>query len=262
MAETTSEIVKSWRYHPVDEITRNSLDNPKVIKGRSGIIAFGTDKGIGYKPVNEDAVYINTMVNVFASIDGMGGMGNGGKAAHILAQEIQMGVKRKLKMRGIISNASKEMRRHGIEKGGACYIFGHIRKNVLNVFQAGDVKLIVIDREGNVRFETQDENKEDERNKVLNSVQGINSGEITENKVRLNIGDKIVVASDGLWDNYEPQQIAKYVYNKNVKQSIDGINEAVKSKMKSESKTRSRRGKCDNINVIIYDIKRFSHSSR
>ncbi len=253
MTEVTAEITKSrGTYHVIDEIPRNSLDKPIVAKARNGIIAFGTDEG-GRKPPNEDRIYINTKANVFASIDGMGGMGNGGRAAQILAQEIQRGVREKSTVQRMTSNASDRMASEGIKKGGACYIFGHIRENVLNVFQAGDVKLVVIDGRGNVRFTTKDEGI---GNKVFNSVQGIDSGEITKSKVRLNIDDKIVVASDGLWDNYSPQQIAKYVYNKDVKQAINGINKSVKNLMKSG------RGKCDNINVIIYDFKRFTHSPR
>ena len=254
MAEATAEITKSKvSYNPIDEIPRNRLDTPRVVKGRNGKIAFGTDEGIGYKPVNEDAIFINTKANVFASIDGMGGMGKGDRAAQILAQEIQRGVRGRSSIQRIISGASNRMAKEGVGKGGACYIVGHIRENILNIYQAGDVKLIVVGRRGNLRFETKDEGI---GNKVFNSVQGIDSGEITKSKVRLNIDDKIVVASDGLWDNYSPQQIAKYVYNKDVKQAINGINKSVKNLMKSG------RGKCDNINVIIYDFKRFTHSPR
>jgi len=180
-------------------------------------------------------------------------MGNGNRAAQILAQEIQRGVREKSTVQKMTSNASERMADEGIERGGACYIFGHIRENVLNVFQAGDVKLIVVDSKGNLRFTTKDEGI---GNKVFNSVQGIDSGKITKSKVRLNVDDKIVVASDGLWDNYNPQQIAKYVYNKDVKQAINGINKSVKDLMKSG------RGKRDNINVIIYDFKRLTRLSR
>ena len=254
MTEAAAEITKSrGTYHVIDEIPRNRLDTPRVVKGRNGRIAFGTDEGINYKPVNEDAIYINTRANVFASIDGMGGMGNGGRAAQILAQEIQKGTRARSSIQKIISRASDKMSSEGIDNGGACYVVSHIRENILNIYQAGDVKLIVVDSRGNLRFTTKDEGI---GNKVFNSVQGIDSGEITKSKVRLNIDDKIVVASDGLWDNYSPQQIAKYVYNKDVKQAINGINKSVKNLMKSG------RGKCDNINVIIYDFKRFTHSSR
>ena len=254
MAEATAEITKSRvSYNPIDEIPRNRLDTPRVVKGRNGKIAFGTDEGIGYKPVNEDAIFINTKANVFASIDGMGGMGKGDRAAQILAQEIQRGVRGRSSIQRIISGASNRMAKEGVGKGGACYIVGHIGENILNIYQAGDVKLIVVGRMGNVRFETEDEGM---GSKVFNCVQGTNAGEITKSKVRLNIGDRIVVASDGLWDNYSPKQIAGYVHNKEIKQAISGINRSVKDLMKS------RRGKPDNINIIIYDFERSTRLSR
>ncbi|MEK7528894.1 MAG: hypothetical protein AAB592_03935 [Patescibacteria group bacterium] len=54
---------------PVDEIIKNSLDKPRFARAQCGIVAYGSDEGIGYKDWNEDRVVINTGTNSFAVID-------------------------------------------------------------------------------------------------------------------------------------------------------------------------------------------------
>lgn len=241
------------RYEVVDEIPVNRLDKPRIIKGQNGKLAFGTDEGVNYKPRNEDALVINTKANAFASIDGMGGEYRGDRAARILAEELQKGFReedpKKNPIRWAQIQAHLRMRNEGLNKGGACYIAGEINGNVMDVYQAGDVKLIVVDPHGRVRFETEDEGY---RHFVSNSVQGRRPGRTTHTQVKLNLGDRIIVASDGLWDSYSPQQVAEMVSGKPIKRAIKGINRAAKGKM------RSGQGKPDNISVIIYDFERVS----
>lgn len=237
------------RFDSIDEIATNRLDEAKIIEGQNGKIVYGTDEGVNYKEWNEDAQVINTDKNAFASIDGMGGMGHGDKAARILAEEMQKGFRDGSLMEQIQMRAHQRMQAEGIGQGGACYVAGKITENRLDIYQAGDVKLIIVGKDGSVRFATRDEGQ---GHIVHNAVQGDDAGKTTHSSADLQAGDRIIAASDGLWDNFTPEQIARMVSGKSPEDAIKLINDQTKEKM------RSGNGKPDNINVIIYDFEKQS----
>jgi len=208
-------------YDRVDEIAENRLDEPKVVKGKNGTIVYGTDEGFNYKSHNEDRVVVNTEENAFASIDGMGGMGVAGageKAAQIFAEEFQLGIKLKISFEDIQKKAHLRMSQEGIGEGGVCYVAGKIEGEILKIAQAGDARLLVIRRDGSVKFSTEDElaypNVPNLRHVVGNAVQGTQEGTTKVYEVKLEEGDRIVVASDSLWDNYENNEVAGMVKGK------------------------------------------------
>lgn len=232
-------------FDDVDEISSNRLDDPKIIKGQNGQIAYGTDEGVG-KPVNEDAIVINTQANAFAVIDGIGGEGMGEKAAGILAEEIQKGLEEATDYRAIQKNAHLRMKDEGIGSGGACYVLAKIEGQKLKIAQAGDVRLVVIDKDDNLKFGTVDENQAEKgkRNVVTNYVGGDEPGETTACETTLDEGDRIIIASDGLWDNLESQQVANLTEDQPIEVAIRQLNKTAKDRMQ-------KGGKPDNISVMI-----------
>lgn len=239
---------------PVDEIASNRLDAPKVVQGKHGRIAYGTDEGIAKrldKPNrNEDAVVINTEANAFASIDGMGGTARGQRAAQILAEEIQKGFRDGIDPETIQVMAHRRMEAEGMYESGACYVSGKITGNRLDIAQAGDVRLIIIGRDGKVRFATRDEGI---GAVVSNAVQGHSAGKTTRSSCELQPGDRIIAASDGLWDNLSSEQVASMIDGRSSEDAIMILNEATRKKMKDRAAGRSNEGKPDNMNIIIYD---------
>lgn len=267
--DSQSEEVGGNNYDKIDDIITNRLDNPLVIKGKSGTMVLATDEGINYKPHNEDAVIVNNELNFFAVVDGMGGMGEGDKAAKILAEELQKGWQAKKIPTIIQQEAHQRMRREKIGVGGACYIASQINKDNLIISQSGDVRLIVVGSNGRVKFSTTDEGIFEG---VSNAVQGTEPGQTTISQVQLQKGDRVIVASDGVFDNFYPvpyqnfrnaivngkftyqeainsanQKLAKLIDRKSPVEAIKLINQTLAKEMTGA-------GKPDNRAIIIYDI--------
>jgi len=216
----------------------NRLDSPLEIKTKNGQIAAGTDEGVGYKDVNEDGVAINAAKEVFISIDGIGGHSGGQEAKNILSESFLAGIR-----------DGHSMKKRG--RGGACYVAGRIIEDregaVLEVAQAGDVRLVILDEEG-AKLATQDENNPQKKNMVSNFVSYNYQGKTTTRRFRLREGDRVVVASDGLWDNLTPQDVHSLVKGKSPRKAVAALNKRVKRAMASG-------GKPDNLNIIIYDFR-------
>jgi serine/threonine protein phosphatase PrpC len=237
-------------YDHINEIPTNRLDDPRIIRGRHGEIAFGVDEGGRPEKPNEDRVVINTDRDAFAVIDGMGGMGKGDQAAQILAEIIQKGFEHDIEMADVQKIAARHMNREGVGRGGACYIASKVLGSDLEIYQAGDVKLVVLSSDGAVRFETLDENLADEGqpHTVTNAVSGEyirnNAGKYT---TPLHRGDRIIAASDGIWDNFSAQEVAQMLTGKSLEGAMRNLNQALRYKM-------AHGGKKDNLSVVIYDV--------
>lgn len=227
------------------------------LDGKNGPIGVVSSVGVG-REINEDVVAVNLRANAFAVIDGMGGYEKGEQAAAILAEKLQKGFEREISMSEVHRSASRRMRNSGIGKGGACYIAGVIRGNNLDIYQAGDVRLVVIDKNGTVAHQTEDENlaRMGKANVLTNSVSGSKPGRMTRETIRLDVGDTVVVASDGLWDNLSPQQVSKVISKlKSPYQVVQSLKKYALARMKDRKK-----GKRDNLSILVYKIDKLAAS--
>lgn len=280
-----------------DEIT--TLDNPKKIRSVYGDVVYGSDKGGRPDKPNEDRVVVNTkgvpgiFDAAFAVIDGMGGHRFGSEAAYSMAktfrEELEKGNTQieinprdpnsptKKDVLAMQRMAHESMRRQGIADGGALYALAVLKGETLSLYHAGDVKIVVYDKNGRVKSQTLDQNgwrefgdkdsrrmMKDNRQALVgptNTVTGQKYGytEITE--IHIEPGDRIVLASDGLSDNFKKPEDGNYdlddlfdadalyerIKDLSAVDAMKIINENLKYKMESG-------GKKDNRSVIIVDI--------
>ncbi len=247
-------------HEPVDEIATNSLNNPKFVKIKNGTIAYGTDKGVGYKDHNEDVVVVNSEKNGFAVVDGMGGQGHGEEAAGLLAIELKRGFQKGKNFDDVHVKAHRSMVNANVRSGGACYIGAKIEGDRLNIGQAGDVKLMVIGVDGKIKYETTDQGF---GNIVTNAVMGNShsNGTTKLHSVDLAVGDRILVGSDGLFNNIPPEEIAEFVSGKTIQEAIQILNLHAKERMRDAVELKAAGlkvnvsdGKPDNISIVIYDV--------
>ncbi len=238
---------QEYRFEAIDEISERRLDASGIVNAQNGKMAFGTDEGFGYKEKNEDAVYVNTEKNAFAVIDGIGGYGKGQQASIALVEEIQKAFVNDIPIRRAQEQAHERMKKEGLVSDGACYIAGQIVDKTLNGYQAGDVRLIVLGKDGQIKFQSEDEGIGDV---VYNSVQGKKAGKTTYFEVELEYGDRVITASDGIWDSLTTDKVAKALYNKSAEEAMRFIHDETKKRMESGE------GKPDNRGIVIYD---FSH---
>jgi len=228
------------------EIASNRLDTPKLVQTQRGLVIYGTDEGVNYKPVNEDAIVVDTIHDAFAVIDGMGGMGQGDVAARILAEELLSGFNKGRNPWSCQKNASERMGKAGVGRGGACYMAVQLDDGKIDGYYAGDVQMSII-RGGRVVFTSIPENKPGDASIVTNTVQGTNPGETRTFTLPALDGDRIIVASDGLWDNFRPEEIQRLISDLPIQEAIKKLDRLAKEKMRSG-------GKPDNISILIYEI--------
>jgi len=192
---------------------------------------------------------VNPGKGYFAVIDGMGGVENGEVAARILAQELHYAFASRYESASdafeVHKKSSGRMSREGVGNGGACYLAGKIKLSELHTYQAGDVKLKVFKKSGRIET-TEDEAFEGAVTNFIDARiprENIGQGKVTENKFKLDVGDIIVAASDGLWDNVVPEKVQEFLKSSSPEKVIKKIfDEAMRGR------------KRDNISILIYII--------
>src|SRR4030042_2496089 len=104
----------------IDMVWTLDFENIQKIKAKSGNMVLGTE--VGGRARNEDTALINTELDVFGVVDGMGGYAKGDVAARIVAEEILKGVKDNLDPQKMHLNSSLRMRQEGgMFESGACF---------------------------------------------------------------------------------------------------------------------------------------------
>ena len=230
----------------IAEIAKNRLDAPKAVRSPRGTVAYGTDEGVNYKPVNEDRIVVDPDRDSYAVIDGMGGENEGALAAELLARTLLDGFKHGIPVKTCQHFASQDMKAMGVGGGGACYLAFTVGDGTINGYYAGDVQLSVY-RGGTVVFSSTPENPPGKPHRVENAVRGIDAGDTRTFQVPILAGDRIVAGSDGLWDNLSPVEVLRQTEGMSTLEAITKLDESVKAMMRND-------GKRDNISVLVYDV--------
>lgn len=240
----------------------NKMDQSRSMETPGGTIAWYTSPGIGYKDRNEDAIVIAPNVDGMAVIDGVGGHAGGVEAARILADNFQSSLGNVTRMIQAHENTTAQLAsRPDMRQAAACYIAAYydLQTHNLNITQAGDVRLVVLDHTGWAYFKTIDDHLPDKHHKVTNFVTGDEETTPTKTGTRVAAGDRIIIASDGLWDNYGIPDVAGMVQNLSAHEAVNTVSRALLDKMRRSDAGElnpDEQVKPDNLSIVIYDVKR------
>ena len=246
-----------------------TLKNPTKRETRYGNIVAGKDQGFGYtdkfrNPKDEDRIFLKTNEGkaCWTIIDGMGGHGNGNKAAQQLGIEISNAYQNppsdytntNLQMKDRILSVVKKAHQAAIDSfirdsdgRGACYVHSELIDDTLYTYSAGDAQTWIIHSDGTITEVNQPENSKEpgKGHIVTNAVSASHPDpEIQCNTAKLNKGDIVVSSSDGLPGNFTKEQIAKMVHNgKTISEVFSIIEQETEKRMTgNESKYSDRKG--------------------
>lgn len=238
--------------------------------------AFSSFKGIGYKEINEDRVLGIPQLSLFAVIDGMGGPGDGGKASEIFAEELlEITTASFDEIMDIQEKVAARIQQECITAhSGICYVVFWIEGDILNIGHIGDVKLILLNSNFHIKFESRDHSlvnswidagyiSQDEalnhpqRHIITRALTGNEIPEIEIHQVPFNTGDRLVVGTDGLWDNFTIEEIISEIRNLSPDNSVNHLTRKSCLKM-DQLHTDQWEGvqlpKPDNISILIGDL--------
>lgn len=237
--ETISEILDGKE-------AKDLFDSMREYTLESGdVLLAGTDKGIDYKfdKPNQDRVVVSTKDNFIAAIDGVGGASEGERAAEVLAESL---LKNNRDIPSACSEAIEKMiaveeEVAHIAKAEAGFASASIDivngKKFLKPSYWGDLGLVIMRRDGSIKFELEDDSyiswlkKETEkkgqkalisddqalysehRNRVMTAVSPRHKDEKPKllDPIEVEKGDIVILASDGIFDNITPEEIAAQI---------------------------------------------------
>ncbi|MBF0287724.1 MAG: hypothetical protein HQM14_07880 [SAR324 cluster bacterium] len=253
-------------------------ESPKVFSVRlsTGMFAAASSRGTKYKNVNEDRLVILPQLPLFAVIDGMGGPGDGAKAADILTEElmtiqhpslnslmsIQEQVTSRIKQECMTSNS------------GVCYLICWMENSLLHIYYLGDVKLTLFDNTQNIKWESRDHSlinswidsgylspekalHHPQRHIITKALTGNDTPEPDSHHISFETGDRMIAATDGLSDNFTMDEIAEMTKNHSPQESTNMLMQKTITKMQ-QSHREPWDGillpKPDNISILIGDL--------
>jgi len=198
------------------------------------------------KVTNQDRTCWNLLSNnpLFSVVDGMGGQGraNAGEiAAQLFSESIIKQAPKRLILR--ILEAHEAMKDVNLGNGGCCFVTGELDiddKNKLGVHitKAGDCKMLVFDKYGEIKYESNDplkqflldyekaplnvrtelERKFNDRRHIVpgaitgSHTKGING--LSSEWVPLSDGDFLLGCTDGIMDSLTPVEIGDILFNR------------------------------------------------
>jgi serine/threonine protein phosphatase PrpC len=233
------------RFDTINQLWTEGFAEARLINMPSGRLVLGTDVG-GRTGENEDALLLDTDHDAFAVMDGMGGYEKGEIASRIVGEEIQRQLRENLEPLQMHINAQRRMKEATISDGGAPYVAGQVVKKELRIWYAGDVQLMIIDAKGKITFKTAP-------TWLGDSPRGRSVGKPTRTAANFENHDKIICASDGLWDNIEPEFAAEIVHRKKLPEAIAILRDTAMSNMKHPFGANEEfGGNPDNVTILIY----------
>ncbi len=252
---------------------RSALEESYIMQLSQGLFAFTSFRGVGYKHLNEDRIIILPQIPLFCVIDGLGGPGDGARAAEIFTEELS-------KLRDPNSESLSEVQKQvsiRIEdecrtpNSGVCFALFWIAETTLKVYHLGDVKFALLNHENQIKWESRDHT-------LLNAWvdQGFLSAEETTNHPKRHIvtkaltgyetpnpeiqqisfvpGDRVIVASDGLWDNFMIDEITVMLADSNPQAQVRQLMRKAVRKMQQNHSAKWEGllvPKPDNISILI-----------
>lgn len=232
-------------------------------------IVAGTDVGI-FKDQNQDRVVVKKANNFTSVIDGVGGEEHGDVAAQALAEQFANNPDDIAESTANAINFLKQDTKY--KNSAACFITARIveeqhaapakaelqktykPKQFLEVWQQGDCSVIVLDENGAVIFVSKDDTMAQElvdsgaipadkayyhkyRDVVTSAVspQG-NTKPKTYPLIPLKAGYRVILMSDGINDNFDPEEIAQQIKGLRQEQAMKQLTDLTSQRMLNHEK--------------------------
>jgi serine/threonine protein phosphatase PrpC len=235
---------ESFGPKPEQEQQKNPFEKPEIIEAKSGRISMATDAFL--RDHNEDRIFADIERDTFAVIDGMGGYEHGEQVAEIIKVSLEEGIKLNRNPAEIQIDAYNRIIQSGIQEGGACYAVVKIEKKEAKVWYAGDVEVLVFNEKGEIKY--QNENVD-----INNAPTRRSKGRTLIEYAALKNYDRILIASDGLWNNIVKQESINAIKNIPVDEAVKVLAEYARQGMTGQLSDGSYGAK-DNLSIIMYQI--------
>lgn len=231
---------------------------------RYDVIA-STDIGV-HKQVNEDRAVVNVFDDSFTVMDGIGGS----KMPLLAVEQLAFGLLESPRdMRKALQISATNMRAHIAKHNpellqseqavaATCFltarIVEHEGKPHLDIWQAGDARILVLDADGNITFVSEDQTLATEKFKhgtpkpaqaLYDKSRAVVTNDFSERGVSnpdkvqpypfipIPPRGRVLLLSDGLGDNFTPQEIANNIRGKTAVQALRWCSLASTQRMKN-----------------------------
>jgi len=270
--------------HKSVKARNNQWGAVKVRMGTHHAVAV-TECGVGYKEVNEDAFLVIPEHKVMALSDGMGGHVAGHMASGVAVDFFEFAMRQNMSLEDGVSLANdaillrsrSDPRLGGSHPMGCTFAGVQLKHNLLKMAHVGDTKVLGI-REGKIFFETQDHTQGQELlreglidiqtafelNHILNRCLGLDvmrpQRDVTVASAMLKPGDRILMATDGITDNFFDgsfglQELADWASQGSLMQAADQILHLTENRMRSEKLPSGRPCKRDNLSLALLEFR-------
>lgn len=250
---------------------------PLRVQLDQGRFAAASSMGRRYKSINEDRVLILPTDSTLLVVDGMGGPGGGAVAADIMIECFQsVPPSECVDPLEVLQKVSGRIRKEcGTASSGVCYVWCWLNGRQLHAHYAGDVKLVVFDPSGGVKFASTDHSLVNdmiktgivsERDAAYHPQRHIVTKAVTGNSftefdilptIQLETGDRLMVATDGLTDNLRLNEIADLTMGQEVGAAVKALMDFCLDKMNGSHISKwqgSLKPKPDNISILLGEI--------
>ncbi len=237
------------QFAQIDRVWTEGFENIQRIKAKSGNLVLGTE--VGGRTRNEDRAFLNTELDFFGVVDGIGGHPKGDIAAQLVAENLLNAIKQGFLPDQIAGKPEFFLRRHPeIEyNSGACYLAAKIEKKILRTWCAGDCSLLVVDDKGKIKFETEST----DLNRAAIGLQAAAGNPEYTGFLNLMNYDRIYAFTDGLSDNVNIEQAVLELKGLKVENAIKQLAATAKEAMVPVP-GKEYMGNKDNITILIYEI--------
>lgn len=261
---------------------RNNQSGQISGKLKNGRYHALSSEGILYKNRNEDALLVEPEREVLAVLDGMGGHSGGNVASCVMADFLEYGLQHGMDLEKAIcfgNEAILERAKNDAKLGGA-YPMGttlaavQIHGDKLKTIHVGDTKLLVV-RHGKIAFETLDHTNgqslyreglvDADTAHFLNHILSRNLGtdpilpnrDLEKNSFTLKSGDRILMASDGITDNFYSRdfkldELAQLASKGELTECAEEILRISTQRIKAGKLPSGYRAKPDNLSLLLY----------
>ncbi len=251
---------------------QSNFESPLLLTKRENILYFV--KGSPFKDTcNEDALGIFPVDNgfVFAVADGAGGHPKGEEAAQIVLSHLETSLKydstSNIGLRSLIVDAIENANKELLSKGNGsrttvtvCEVVG----NKARGYQVGDSTLLICGQKGKLKYRSTSHSPVgygveagliDEKEALAHPDLHYMSNLLGETEMKIEIGpevelnanDSIFLASDGLFDNFSPEEIVTVIRKGSMQEISETLMDWIENKI-----YKNENAKIDDISFILF----------